>query len=245
MNGWASPRAFVSVRAMGETVEFASNGDTASGYLATPERTPAPGVLVLQEWWGLVPQIKATCDRLAAAGFVALAPDLYHGEIAAHTEMDRAGELMNAMPPERAGRDMGAAVDYLLASADVSGDSVGVVGFCMGGMLTLLVAAAQGDKVGAAVAYYGAPLGDAAPDWSGLTAPLLGHYAENDGFFPTDACLEVGRTLEDAGNDVTFVVYPGLGHAFANEEDPLGNYDEAAAQQAWARTIDFLSAKLG
>lgn len=229
---------------MGEMIEFPSNGSTAAGYLAAPASTPAPGVLVLQEWWGLVPQITATCDRFAAEGFVALAPDLYHGEIAEHTEMDRAGELMNAMPPERAGRDMGAAVDYLLASPLVSGDSVGAVGFCMGGLLTLVVAAQQGDRIGAAVPYYGAPLGDAAPDWAGLTAPILGHFAENDGFFPLDACLEVANALEAEDKDVTFVVYPGLGHAFANEEDPLGNFDEPAAKLAWARTIDFLRTNL-
>jgi carboxymethylenebutenolidase len=229
---------------MGEMIEFPSNGGNAAGYLAVPESTPAPGVLVLQEWWGLVPQITATCDRFAAEGFVALAPDLFHGDIAAHTEMDRAGELMNAMPPDRAARDMGAAVDSLLASPLVRGDSVGAVGFCMGGMLTLVVAAQQGDRIGAAVPYYGAPLGDAAPDWAGLTAPVLGHYAENDGFFPADACLELGRALEADDKDVTFVLYPGSGHAFANEENPIGTYDEPAARQAWARTIDFLQANL-
>jgi carboxymethylenebutenolidase len=230
---------------MGEMIEFESNGGTASGYLAAPAQTPAPGVLVLQEWWGLVPQIKTACDRFAAEGFVALAPDLYHGEFAEHTEMDKAGELMNAMPPDRAARDMGAAVDSLLANPAVQGDSVGVVGFCMGGMLTLVVAAQQGDKIGAAVPYYGAPLGDMAPDWAGLTAPVLGHFAENDGFFPAEACVAVGETLTAAGKDATFVMYPGMGHAFANEDDPLGNYDEAAAQQAWARTIDFLHTQLG
>jgi carboxymethylenebutenolidase len=230
---------------MGEMVEFASNGGTASGYLATPEQLPAPGVLVLQEWWGLVPQIKATCDRLAAEGFVALAPDLYHGEMAHHTEMDKAGELMNALPPDRSARDMGAAVDYLLADADVSGESVGVVGFCMGGMLALVVAAQQGDKIGAVVPYYGAPLGDDAPDWTGLTAPVLGHYGAEDSFFPLAECQKVADAIEAEGKEVTFVVYPGMAHAFANEEDPLGNYDEEAAQQAWARTVDFLRAELG
>jgi carboxymethylenebutenolidase len=235
----------VSVGAMGELIEFASNGGTASGYLAQPEETPAPGVLVLQEWWGLVPQIKATCERFAAEGFVALAPDLFHGEIAEHTEMDKAGELMNALPPDRAAQDMGAAVDALLANPAVSGDSVGVVGFCMGGMLALVVAAQQGDKVGAVVPYYGAPLGDGAPDWSGLTAPVLGHIGENDAFFPSDAVVALGTELDDLGKDVTIVVYPGLGHAFANEENPLGNYDEAATKQAWARTVDFLHSKLG
>lgn len=230
---------------MGAIVEFRSNGDTASGYLATPASTPAPGVLVLQEWWGLVPQIKGVCDRLAEAGFVALAPDLYRGEMAEHTEMDRAGELMNALPPDRAGRDMGGAIDYLLANDDVTGDAVGAVGFCMGGLLTMVVAANFGDKVGAAVPYYGAPLGDSAPDWSGLTAPVLAHVAENDDFFPSDQVMALGAELDAADKDVTFVLYPGMGHAFCNEEDPLGSFHEPTAQQAWARTVDFLHEHLG
>ena len=137
---------------MAETVEFASNGSTASGYLAVPEGGTGPGLLVIQEWWGLSQSLKDVCDRLAAAGFVALAPDLYHGELAdpEHQEMDKAAELMTALPPDRAGRDMSGAVDFLLGHDAVTGDGVGVVGFCMGGMLTFLIAANRGDKVKAA-----------------------------------------------------------------------------------------------
>src|SRR5438105_12895036 len=98
---------------MAETVNFASNGATASGYLARPASGSGPGVLVIQEWWGLDSGIKEMTDRLAAAGFVALAPDLYHGELAGHTEMDKASKLMRALPPDRAGRDMSGAIDYL------------------------------------------------------------------------------------------------------------------------------------
>src|SRR5882762_8684416 len=136
---------------MGETIEFRSNGSVASGYLAKPPAGSGPGVLVIQEWWGLDAGIKEMADRLAAEGFVALAPDLYHGELAAHDEMDKAGHLMSSLPPDRAARDMGGAVDYLLGRDDTSGAAVGVIGFCMGGMLTLLLAAGQGDKIGAAV----------------------------------------------------------------------------------------------
>jgi carboxymethylenebutenolidase len=230
---------------MGETISFASNGDTASGYLATPASTPAPGVLVLQEWWGLNPQIKGVGDRLAGEGFVALVPDLYHGELAEHTEMDKAAALMDAMPLDRAARDMSGAIDALLANPAVSGTSVGVIGFCMGGMLTLVVAAQHGDRIGAAAPWYGAPLGDNAPDWNGLTAPVLGHFAEKDAFFPTPAVLELEKTLKGMGKDVTFEVFPGLGHAFGNEENPLGTHDEQATRQAWAHTMEFLRAKLG
>src|SRR3954453_1427743 len=124
---------------MSETVEFKSNGNTASGYLATPAAGSGPGVLVIQEWWGLDDSLKEMADRLAASGFVALAPDLYHGQVAGHTEMDKAAHLMNTMPPDRAGRDMSGAVDYLAGRPEVTGKGIGVVGFCMGGMLSFII----------------------------------------------------------------------------------------------------------
>lgn len=230
---------------MGETVEFPSNGDQAAGYLARPASGSGPGVLVLQEWWGLVPQIKGVCDRLAGEGFVALAPDLYHGEFAGHQEMDKAGQLMSTLPPERAARDMGAAIDYLLGLDGVNGTAVGVIGFCMGGALTLLIAAHQGDRVKAAVPFYGAPLGPQAPDWSGLTASVEGHFAENDDFFGPAAIRALESELKGMGKDVSFTVYPGTGHAFANEENALGTYDAEAAATAWSRALAFLHAQLG
>ena len=155
---------------MGETVEFASNGNRASGYLALPASTPAPGLLVLQEWWGLNPQIKGVADRLAGEGFVALAPDLYHGELAQHDEMDKASHLMSSLPADRAARDMSGAVDFLLAHEAVAGDAIGAIGFCMGGMLSFVVAAQQGDRVAAIAPFYGAPLGPMEPDRSGFAA---------------------------------------------------------------------------
>ncbi|MDQ1373954.1 MAG: carboxymethylenebutenolidase [Actinomycetota bacterium] len=229
---------------MGETVEFASNGNSASGYLATPASGSGPGLLVLQEWWGLHPQIKGVADRLATEGFTALVPDLYHGELAEHTEMDKAAELMNTLPPDRAARDMAGAIDYLLGNDAATGDKVGVIGFCMGGMLTLLISAAQGDKVAAAVPFYGAPLGEMEPDWSNLTASVRGHFAENDDFFPPDAVMALEEKLKGMGKDVGFTVHPGTGHAFANEQDPLGTHDEDAAKRAFDDAVSFLKAKL-
>ena len=230
----------------GTTVEFAANGTTAGGYLALPDGGSGPGVVVLQEWWGLVPQIRGVCDRLAGEGFVALAPDLYHGEFAEHTEMDRAGELMTSLPPDRAARDMSGAIDFLLAHEATTGDAVGVTGFCMGGMLTLLIAAQEGDRVAAAAPFYGAPLGREQfdMDWSGLSAKVEGHFAANDDFFPPEAINALGAELREAGRDVVFHVYEGTGHGFANEENPLGTWNEAAAATAWARTVAFLGAHL-
>lgn len=229
---------------MSQTVEFKSNGDTASGYLATPKSGKGPGLVVIQEWWGLVPQIKRTCDRLAEEGFVALAPDLFRGDCAEHTEMDKANELMQSLPPDRAARDMAGAIDYLLGHQAVTSNRVGVIGFCMGGMLTLLIAANQGDKVAAATPFYGAPLGEMAPDWSGLTAAVQGHFAENDDFFPPGPVKELEAQLKAMGKDVDFTVYPGTGHAFGNEEDALGTYDADAAKTALDSAVAFLKAKV-
>jgi carboxymethylenebutenolidase len=179
-------------------------------------------------------------DRLAADGFVALVPDLYHGELAGHDEMDKAAHLMQTMPMDRAARDMGGAVDYL---RDLTGGKpVGAIGFCMGGMLTLVVAAQQGDKIGAAVPFYGAPIGQ---DVSGITAPVQGHYAENDDFFPPDAVAAMFDSLKAQGKDCSCTVYPGTGHAFANEDDPLGTHNPELAKQAWDSALEFLHKHLG
>lgn len=230
---------------MGESVSFPSNGSPADGYLAIPASGSGPGVLVIQEWWGLNPQIKGVADRLAGEGFVALAPDLYHGELAEHTEMDRAAQLMTALPPDRAARDMAGAIDFLLAHGAVTSAKVGVVGFCMGGMLSFVIAARAGDRVGAVVPFYGAPLGDSQPDWAKLSAPVEGHFAEKDDFFPVDAVKELVEKLRGMGKDVSMHTYPGCGHAFANETNALGTHDPDASATAWTRAVGFLRSKLG
>jgi carboxymethylenebutenolidase len=230
---------------MGELVTFASNGDEAQGYLAVPGSGTGPGVVVIQEWWGLVPQIRRACDRLAAEGFTALAPDLYHGDIAKHDEMDKANELMSSLPMDRAVRDMSGAVDFLASHPHVRGDGIGVVGFCMGGMLTWLIACDRPDRVAAAVPYYGYPQGDGQPDWSRLEAAVEGHMAENDDFFGPEGARALQERLAEMGKSVELYFYPGTGHAFANEENALGTYDDESARQAWVRTLEFLREKLG
>jgi carboxymethylenebutenolidase len=227
-----------------ETVEFKSNGNTASGYLVRPPSGSGPGVLVIQEWWGVDDDLKTMADRLAEAGFVALVPDLYHGEVAGHDEMDKAGELMNSLPPDRAARDMSGAVDFLAGHDAVTGDGVGVVGFCMGGMLTFLIAAGRGDKVTAAVPFYGFPQGEMEPDWSGLTAAVRGHMAENDDFFPPDAAKALEAKLQGMGKDVQLTVHPGTGHAFMGPHNALGTLDEDKAAEIWPQVTAFLHEKL-
>ena len=225
---------------MAETVEFRSNGNMASGYLATPASGKGPGVLVIQEWWGLDSGIKANADRLASAGFVALAPDLYHGELAAHDEMDKAAHLMQSLPAERAAKDMSGAVDFLAGHPAVTGSGVGVVGFCMGGMLSFLIAAGRPDKVKATVPFYGFPQGDTEPDWSRLNAKVSGHMAEHDDHFPPAAALALETKLRAMGKDVTLTVHPGTGHAFMGPHNALGTLNAPLAEKIWPQVTTFL-----
>lgn len=230
---------------MGETVEFRSNGNTASGYLARPPGGSGPGVVVVQEWWGLDSSIKEEAERLASAGFVALAPDLYHGEVAGHDEMDRAAQFMQSLPPDRAARDMSGAVDFMASHEGVTGDGIGVIGFCMGGMLALILAANRGDKVKAAVTFYGLPEGETEPDWSGLTGPVRGHMAEHDDFFSPEKARNLEKKLRELGKNVEFTVHPGTGHAFMASHNALGTRDEKLAEAIWPEVLSFLHHELG
>lgn len=226
---------------MGELIEFASNGGKASGYLALPEGGTGPGVIVIQEWWGLVPHITDVCDRFASEGFVALAPDLYDGKKT--TEPDEAGKEMMALQIPEATKDMSGAVDELLRRA--AGAHVGVVGFCMGGGLALVLAAARPDAVSACVPFYGLiPWPDAAPDFSKMTAAVQGHYAAKDEYFTPEAVRALEAQLKDLGKDVELNVYPDTDHAFFNDTRPEV-YDPEASTIAWRRTIDFLHTKVG
>jgi carboxymethylenebutenolidase len=225
---------------MSETVEFRSNGNTASGYLVKPASGSGPGVLVIQEWWGLDASLKEMADRLAAAGFVALAPDLYHGELAGHDEMDKAAKLMQSMPPDRAARDMSGAVDFLASHSAVTSKGIGVMGFCMGGMLAFIIAANRPDKVKAVVPFYGFPQGPAEPDWSKLTASINGHMAEHDDFFSPAAAHALEAKLRALGKNVTLTVHPGSGHAFMGPHNALGTRDVALAAKIWPQAVKFL-----
>lgn len=229
---------------MGEMVEFASNGDTANGYLAVPEGGRGPGVVVVQEWWGLDSGIKEMADRLAAGGFVAFVPDLYRGELAEHTEMDKAGALMSAMPPDRAGRDMSGAVDLLAGHEAVTSDGLGVVGFCMGGMLAFFLAANRPDRIKAVVPFYGYPQGDNQPDYAAIEAPIRGWMAENDDFFGPDGAKALEQRLRDMGKDATLTVEPGTGHAFMAPHNALGTHDPEAYDRIWPQVLAFLHEQL-
>jgi carboxymethylenebutenolidase len=225
-----------------QNVSFPSADREAHGYLAVPSSGSGPGVIVIQEWWGLTDHIAAIADRLAGEGFVALAPDLFGGRTTHDAE--EAGRLVAELPVEQAAQDLGGAVDFLLGHDAVTSSKVGAVGFCMGGGFVLLLAAQQGDKVAAAVPYYG--VGPAVPDsYQGLTAALQGHYGEQDAMYPADSARALEEQIRsETGADVTFFYYPA-GHAFHNDENPLGTYDPDSARLAWQRTVDFLHKHLG
>ncbi|MBV9058566.1 MAG: dienelactone hydrolase family protein [Pseudonocardiales bacterium] len=225
-----------------QNVTFPSNGGTAHGYLALPPSGRGPGVVVIQEWWGLTSHIVDVANRLAAEGFVALAPDLYGGTTT--HDADEAGKLMQQLPVDQAARDLGGAVDYLLGHEAVTSSKIGVVGFCMGGGFVLVLAAQQGDKIGAAVPFY-AVFGQDYPSFDNLSAPVLGHFGEQDDFQSTEAVRELAGSIErQSGRRPDFRFYPA-GHAFFNDDNLLGTYDPEQAGKAWNATVSFLREQLG
>lgn len=225
---------------MGEMVEFPSNGHTVQGYFALPGSGHGPGVVVIQEWWGLNDNIRDIADRYAAAGFAAIAPDLYHGKVTA--EPDEAGKLMMAMKMDEAARDMAGAVQFLLDHDSVDGETVGSVGFCLGGGLSLYLATLR-PEVDACVVYYGV-LPGVQPDLSKIRGAVLGHYAEHDEFASPAAASELKSRLEAQGVPVEFHQYDGTQHAFFNDTRP-DVYNSEAARRSWDRTLAFFNERLG
>ena len=218
------------------------DGQEASGYYVEPAAGPrAPGVVVIQEWWGVNDQIKGVARRFAERGYRALVPDLYRGQVG--LDAKEAQHLMDGLNfGEAAGQDIRGAVQYLKATSG----KVAVNGFCMGGALTLL-AAVHVPELDAAVTWYGFPPLDYI-DASKITAPLMGHFATRDAFFTIDQVDLLEKKLQQAGVRYTFHRYDAQ-HAFANEAPTDPNiptkYDAAAAETAWQRTLEFLDQHLG
>ncbi|MEX0782225.1 MAG: dienelactone hydrolase family protein [Dehalococcoidia bacterium] len=216
---------------MGEMVSFTANGGQTDGYVAKPASGSGKGVIVIQEWWGLNDNIKGIADRFAAEGFVALAPDMYHGVVTA--EPDEAGKMLMALNMEQAAKDLKGAVTYLKAQ---TGGPVGTVGFCMGGALSLFAACNNARDVGACVDFYG---GHPAVkyNWDGLTAPVLGIWAEHDDFVnPNVPGYEA--ELKKRNHPHEFITYPGTQHAFFNDEH-TETFKPGPAKDAWDKTLAF------
>lgn len=222
----------------GEILQFTDGSESYEAYYSPSSTGTGPGVIVIQEWWGLVGHIKDVADRFADAGFNALAPDLYKGKTT--TEPDEAATMMQALHIGETEAVLRKAILLLLARSETVGEKVGVVGFCMGGQLALF-AAGSNPVVGATVDFYGIHP-NVQPSLRTLNGPVLGIFAENDAYAGPEVVQALGRELTLLGKEHEFVTYPGTQHAFFNDDRPA--YNAEAAEDAWARTIAFLNHNL-
>ncbi len=223
--------------------EFQADGRTISGYLAVPENGSGPGVVVLHAWWGLTEPFRHVCDRLAEAGFMALAPDLYHGKTTASVEEAQALGAALDQDVERWRGDIAGAVQVLrqhTATHLAHGHSkLAFVGFSLGGAYALDMSVNLAQEIAAVVIFY-----DSYPglDYRRASAAYLCHYAEDDPFMPAESVAQMEQELQAAGRPVTVYTYPGTKHWFFEENRP--EYDAEAARLAWERTIEFLHQQL-
>lgn len=221
-----------------EMVEFTSGDGTANGYLAIPDSPNGKALIVVQEWWGLMDEIKAIADRYAAEGYYALVPDLYHGETT--DQPDEAQQKLMALNVERAERDLVGAVDYVAERAGAS--EVGSTGYCMGGALCLYAASLNPKVASSSSFYYVFPHGK--PDWSKIEGPVLMHFGTADDFIPVSDSEALVEEIKAAGVDVVAEFYEGAGHAFCNAANRLGTYNAEYAELAFQRNLEFFAKSL-
>lgn len=228
---------------MGANVTFKANGGTAGGYLATPSSGKGPGLIVVQEWWGINDQVKGVADMFAREGFVALAPDFYHGKSATMGEPDAAQKLMMEMfQANTAAKDARGAAEYLTSQPSVTSKKVGAIGFCMGGFLAILVGSVAPDKVAAVVDCYG--VGHQVPDLKPMRGtPILGIFGGKDHMANPEAVAALETAAKDAGVPFTKVLYPEADHAFLNEQR-ADAYRPSDAKDAWAKILPFLKSNV-
>ena len=213
-------------------VNFPANGSEGTGYLARPgDSGRHPGVIVIQEWWGLDGHIRDVAERFAREGFIALAPDLYHGRTA--TEPDEARKLVMAMNREQAVKDVLGAIDHLLSLDGVAPKKLGCIGFCMGGSLTLAAAAAS-PSIAAAAPFYPGMQPDRARIGQ-IQAEMFCAFGSEDPGIPPEKVREFEENLAATGRKGTVRVYEGAHHSFFNDSKP--SYHPDAATDAWEHTL--------
>jgi len=223
----------------GKMVSYKSDGETISGFLVTPEgKGPFPAIIVIQEWWGLNDQIKNKAKYLAKEGYVTLAVDLYRGKVT--TDPEEAHELLRGLPEDRAVRDLISAVSYLKTLPNVKKDKIGSIGWCMGGGYSLSLAINSPD-ITACVIYYGRLITDK-DQLRRTNASVIGFFGEEDRGIPPSSVNAFEEDMKTLGKNVSVYIYPGAGHAFANEEKP--SYNPKAAKDSWEKTLSFFSQKL-
>ena len=216
----------------GQKITFDVNGRPASGYLAIPAQSNAPGVLVLHAWWGLNPFFEALCDRLASEGFVAFAPDLNSGKIG--KTVDEAKQIMSESSSERKQEVAAASVDYLRSLPEITKEPFSLVGFSMGAAWALELASEHPEDIHKVVLFYGVN----GVEFSKIKAEILGHFSDADEWEPLDGIRAMENDMRAAGLNPTFHIYPNKSHWFFENDRP--EYDSEAAELAWRRTLDFL-----
>ena len=226
-----------------KTVHLDPNDPEPQGYLVRPDDDkPYPGIVLIQEWWGIEPHIRELAIRLATSGFVVLVPDLYHGKVA--TEPDEAQKMlmMTVQNMERAVREITLALDFLRNDPGVQPKKLGLMGFCMGGLLTFKTAERY-PHLGAISPWYGGGYDPTLEDVAKVTAPVLAIYGEKDTGIPLEQVRKIEKLYKDAGKDIAVRIYPNAGHAFNNPDH--GMYVAEAAKDAWARAVAFFKHRLG
>lgn len=216
----------------GQMISFDVDGQPANGYLALPSQLDAPGVLVLHAWWGLNAFFQSVCDRLASEGFAVFAPDLNEGRVA--TTVDEAKQIMDELDFGRKQAVVSAAVDFLRARPEVKKEPLSLIGFSMGAAWSLGLAGERPEEVGKMVLFYGVGEGD----YAKMRAEILGHFSDADEWEPMEGIRGVEADMRAAGLNPSFHIYPQLAHWFFEEDRP--EFDPAAAEQAWTRTLEFL-----
>ena len=216
----------------GQKITFDVNGQAASGYVAIPAESNAPGVLVLHAWWGLNPFFETLCNRLASEGFVAFAPDLNSGKIG--KTVDEAKQIMSESDSDRKQEVAAASVAYLRSRPEIRKGPLAMIGFSMGAAWALELASKFPEEVGKMVLFYGVNN----PDFSKIKAEIIGHFSDVDEWEPLDGIQAMESDMHAAGLNPTFHIYPGKSHWFFENDRP--EYDPEAAEMAWKRTLEFL-----
>jgi carboxymethylenebutenolidase len=216
----------------GQEITFEVDGKTANGYLALPAQSNAPGVIVLHAWWGLNPVFKNLCDRLAAEGCVAFAPDLNESRVA--KTIDEAKEIMSSLDGQRKSDVAMAALDFLRSQPEVRKEPFSLIGFSMGAAWALVLASERPEDIQKAVLFYGAGEGDFAK----IKAEILGHYSDTDEWEDINYVRSMENDMRSAGVKTNFHIYPQMPHWFFEDDRP--EFNPQAAELAWTRTLEFL-----